>query len=459
MIYRAMIRSRLDYGCLVYGSAARTNLAKLDVVQAKALRVCCGAVRTTSIPALLVECGEMPLRLRRVKLAIQCIGRIQSQGQCNPVKQLLVERGETAKRGWGRGCYVKRVWAEFPELGKDMAPRVVWPCVPPWLLPDPEIDWTVKEIFRERGKENPVEVVKDVINENWDGHLQIYTDGSVDPATNRAAFAVHIPEVGLSQGYRIPNNRSVFTTEVIAILCALEWVGKMRPQYTLICSDSAAALMTIQAGMPRVRADLVYEIRMALYRVYKMELSVAFLWVPAHVGIAGNEVADSVAKEALRQEFISVNTTLGFFELCSIVARQVSSEWQREWDAEERGRHYYSIQKSVKGGDANWGRSRGEQVLFARLRLGHCGLAPDLALIGKTASGLCACGRKQESVKHVLMECSFYKEERSRLFKRIFELGFSTISLKTLLGPSTHINEVMAAVREFIYATDLHRKI
>lgn len=154
----------------------------------------------------------MPLRLRRVKLAIQCIGRIQSQGQCNPVKQLLVERGETAKRGWGRGCYVKRVWAEFPELGKDMAPRVVWPCVPPWLLPDPEIDWTVKEIFRERGKENPVEVVKDVINENWDGHLQIYTDGSVDPATNRAAFAVHIPEVGLSQGYRIPNNRSVFTT-------------------------------------------------------------------------------------------------------------------------------------------------------------------------------------------------------------------------------------------------------
>lgn len=38
-----MIRSALDYGCLVYGNAAKTNLPKLDVVQAKALRVCCGA--------------------------------------------------------------------------------------------------------------------------------------------------------------------------------------------------------------------------------------------------------------------------------------------------------------------------------------------------------------------------------------------------------------------------------
>ena len=33
MIYRAMVRSRLDYGCLSYGTAAKTNLKRLDVVQ------------------------------------------------------------------------------------------------------------------------------------------------------------------------------------------------------------------------------------------------------------------------------------------------------------------------------------------------------------------------------------------------------------------------------------------
>lgn len=43
MIYRAMVQSRLDYGCLSYGSATVTHLNRLDLIQAKALRVCCGA--------------------------------------------------------------------------------------------------------------------------------------------------------------------------------------------------------------------------------------------------------------------------------------------------------------------------------------------------------------------------------------------------------------------------------
>lgn len=40
MIYRAMLRSRIGYGCVVYGSAAYTTLKALDIVRAKALRIC-----------------------------------------------------------------------------------------------------------------------------------------------------------------------------------------------------------------------------------------------------------------------------------------------------------------------------------------------------------------------------------------------------------------------------------
>lgn len=69
-VYRAMIRSVLDYGCLVYGSAAPTVLAMLDILQAKALRVCSGAVRTTPVSAPQVELGETTLGLRRTKLGL-----------------------------------------------------------------------------------------------------------------------------------------------------------------------------------------------------------------------------------------------------------------------------------------------------------------------------------------------------------------------------------------------------
>lgn len=42
IIYRAMICSVLDYGCLAYSSAVPTLLAKLDILYAKALSVCSG---------------------------------------------------------------------------------------------------------------------------------------------------------------------------------------------------------------------------------------------------------------------------------------------------------------------------------------------------------------------------------------------------------------------------------
>ena len=71
MIYRAGIRANFDYryGCLAYGSAAKSTLAKLDVVQTRASRLCIGAIQTTPISALHVEAGEAPLRLQHEKLA------------------------------------------------------------------------------------------------------------------------------------------------------------------------------------------------------------------------------------------------------------------------------------------------------------------------------------------------------------------------------------------------------
>ena len=54
-IYSALIRSVLDYGCIAYGSAAKSSLKKLEVVQAQALRTCCGAFETTPLSALQVE--------------------------------------------------------------------------------------------------------------------------------------------------------------------------------------------------------------------------------------------------------------------------------------------------------------------------------------------------------------------------------------------------------------------
>ena len=72
-LYRSHVRSKLDYGCVVYGSARQSALDCLDRVQNAALRVCLGAFRTSPIASLHVEAGELPLTLRRQQLSLQYI--------------------------------------------------------------------------------------------------------------------------------------------------------------------------------------------------------------------------------------------------------------------------------------------------------------------------------------------------------------------------------------------------
>ena len=60
-LYRSLIRSKLDYGCIVYGSARGFYLRMLDPIQNHALRLCLGAYRTSSASSLCVEANEPPL--------------------------------------------------------------------------------------------------------------------------------------------------------------------------------------------------------------------------------------------------------------------------------------------------------------------------------------------------------------------------------------------------------------
>lgn len=60
MIYHTILRSTLDYGCLVLGSAADSTLSKLNWVQTKTIRTCCSTFRMMPILTLLVGMRDSP---------------------------------------------------------------------------------------------------------------------------------------------------------------------------------------------------------------------------------------------------------------------------------------------------------------------------------------------------------------------------------------------------------------
>ena len=53
-VYKALIRSVMDYGDIAYDSATNKQLDKLDRIQSHALKICAGAMKSTATYALKV---------------------------------------------------------------------------------------------------------------------------------------------------------------------------------------------------------------------------------------------------------------------------------------------------------------------------------------------------------------------------------------------------------------------
>ena len=78
VIYRALIRSKLNYhGCIVYGSSRQSYIKRLNTVYNHVLRLCLGTFRTAPVHNLYVEANEPPFDMR-TRLTLQYCVKLMS---------------------------------------------------------------------------------------------------------------------------------------------------------------------------------------------------------------------------------------------------------------------------------------------------------------------------------------------------------------------------------------------
>ncbi|GFN82014.1 sodium-coupled monocarboxylate transporter [Plakobranchus ocellatus] len=77
-LYRTLVRSKLDYGSVVFGSAKKNILKALDPIHHQGLRIALGAFRTSPIKSLYAEAGEPSLEHRHIKLACNYVLKLKS---------------------------------------------------------------------------------------------------------------------------------------------------------------------------------------------------------------------------------------------------------------------------------------------------------------------------------------------------------------------------------------------
>jgi len=152
-LYRSLIICKLDYGCIVYGSARGSSLQMLDPVQNHALRLCLGAYRTSPSSSLCVLANEPPLYIRRRKLSILHCLKLSSSPQ-NPTYNTVFN------------CKFKDLFErklnQIPPLSIRVQPDL-WaigfvkrnaltysiPANPPWLLKRPHINYNIHRSLKD----------------------------------------------------------------------------------------------------------------------------------------------------------------------------------------------------------------------------------------------------------------------------------------------------------------------
>ncbi|XP_038157609.1 uncharacterized protein LOC119794224, partial [Cyprinodon tularosa] len=336
----------------------------------------------------------MQLEQRRTQLRMRYWASVKGHKENHPVRLLLkdcweYEYNEIKSFGW----VVKKEASSLNLKDYVITPTVPIPAIPPWMFSTPVIDLQIQKIMNNWGKNTPTDIiVQQHLSKEYYSVLQVYTDGSKEPESGRTAAAVYIPTFKIKIAKRISNHVSVFTTEVLAIILALQWIEEVQPLRTVICTDSMATLNSLLSGKSETRQDLIFEVLQSLFRIRQLKILVYFLWVPAHVGVDGNEKADKLAKKALNHQQIEMNVFLSKSEMKTLITIETRKKWQTIWNNESKGRHLYQIQKFIGKERKRYG-NRKKDIIISRLRIGHTALNYSLFKIGKHETGHCdKCG-------------------------------------------------------------------
>ena len=78
IIYRTIIQSKIEYGSIVYDSAALQDLKALETTANEAMRIASGCFKSTPITSLQVITTEPPLQQRRDKLSLKYYFKMRS---------------------------------------------------------------------------------------------------------------------------------------------------------------------------------------------------------------------------------------------------------------------------------------------------------------------------------------------------------------------------------------------
>jgi hypothetical protein len=141
----------------------------------------------------------------------------------------------------------------------------------------------------------------------------------------------------------------------------------------------------------------------ALFKNKKITL----MWIPGHIGIKENELADKQSKIVATNSQSTTIPGTSFRDLKKHINDITSKKWLNTWN--QQTTKLNTIKRSIIRWINN-SLKRKEETVLNRLKIGHTRLTHGY-LMAKEEPPTCeACG-VQLTVKHIIIECLNYKQD------------------------------------------------
>ena len=300
VLVSACLMSKLSYAaCAWYPLCGATLRQRLAAVQHNAARLCIAAVKNSSALPAMIEAELVPLEVvaQRQLVALAC-----EACHCGPEHPMY--RAAFA--------FARPVPGKEREGFKSMLHRTLTSLQLPLPLRDHlQDDVPVPDLLSfcwhlHLGRDTTVEQRQLHFAQGFEEMnfpVVVWTDGSM---TDTVAGAAAVLQHGSSSSGTSTTSTSASSTtttssartspwsstfaELVAISLGLDMLGHLPPCDVAICCDSKAALLALDHEM--LPQFLVRSLERAAH------CRLTFVHCPAHVGVAGNEMADSLSKRA-----------------------------------------------------------------------------------------------------------------------------------------------------------------
>ncbi|XP_062707608.1 uncharacterized protein LOC134288024 [Aedes albopictus] len=414
-IYTTVVRPILAYGCLVWWQKGevRTVQSKLGHLQRMCLMAMSGAFSSTPTAALEVLFDVVPLHIHLKQEALSCTYRLWVLGL---LEETPVNRSSTHT-------------SLFPLL-------VNWDKV---VLAPSDLTIACNFPYRRFSTKFPSreEWTSGYLERSISDGIVCYTDGSL--LEGRAGAGVYSRELRLYQSYSLGRHCTVFQAEIFALMCGVQSALQQHVMGKVIyfCSDSQAAFKALASA--NSRSKIVIACRTQIEELNSAN-AVHLVWVPGHSSIAGNELADELARTGASHDFIGPEPAIPVSK-CWVKLRidtWAATQHKQYWNSLESCRQtkLYCTEPSLGVAKYLTNLSKQNCSMLVKALTGHCRLSYHMANIQQADSFACdSCESDYGTSYHLICNCPAFAQLRFRVLGKhlLSETDFRNLNLQDVL--------------------------